>query len=142
MTANIGSMAPRMAQNQPQANQPLQRGQSLASQNRPPPPGVPPPQAGPPQQTQRRGSKDQAEINSIPGIGNPFSHQNAVGPKPQTGPPPQPQPEPQQNATQAQSRPPLFRKGSQTSNEETKGDEVDDTMRNLRKTFAGIFGDM
>ena len=134
MTANPG---PRVGpQNQPQANQPLQRGQSLASQQRPPPPGIVP-QVGP-QQQQRRGSKDQTEANSISNLNNPFSHQNAG-----TVAPNQPSvPEPQQNAVPTQSRPPLFRRGSQTNNEENKGDEVDDTMRNLRKTFAGIFGDM
>ena len=114
--------------------QPLQRGQSVSSQQRPPPPAVP----ATAQQTQRRGSKEQSEANSIPSLNNPFSNKvvDNIGPNPPTGG------EPQQNPTQNTGRPPLFRRSSQTSNEETKGDEVDDTMRNLRKTFAGIFGDM
>ena len=135
MAANPVSIVQKVAQN-PQMSQPLQRGQSLASQQRPPPPGIAP-QVGPPQQTQRRGSKDQTEVNSISNLNNPFSQQNAVT----VGPNQPTVPEPQKNAPPTQSRPPLFRKGSQTT-DENKGDEVDDTMRNLRKTFAGIFGDM
>lgn len=34
---------------------------------------------------------------------------------------------------------PRPRRASQTSE---KGEDPDDTMRNLRKTFAGVFGDM
>ncbi|CAG2113658.1 unnamed protein product [Medioppia subpectinata] len=95
-------------------------------------------QAGP--QTQRRGSKDQNEINSTSGVTNPFSHQNAGN----VGVNQTPVVDNQQNVNQNQSqnRPTLFRRTSQTGNEEPKGDEGEDTMRNLRKTFAGIFGDM
>lgn len=42
---------------------------------------------------------------------------------------------------QDMQRPVLAKRDSQSTVEEIK-DEVDDTMRNLRKTFAGIFGDM
>lgn len=35
----------------------------------------------------------------------------------------------------------LFRRASQNASSEEKPDEADDTMKNLRKTFAGIFGD-
>jgi len=39
------------------------------------------------------------------------------------------------------STPILTKRDSQSAIDDIK-DEVDDTMRNLRKTFAGIFGDM
>lgn len=46
------------------------------------------------------------------------------------------------NATEEPTdRPVLTKRESQSAIEDIK-DEVDDTMRNLRKTFAGIFGDM
>jgi hypothetical protein len=35
----------------------------------------------------------------------------------------------------------LFRRASQTQGSEDKTEDTDDTMRNLRKTFAGIFGE-
>lgn len=37
------------------------------------------------------------------------------------------------------SRVPFHRQGSQT---QVQGEDAEDTMKNLRKTFAGIFGDM
>ncbi|CAG2173836.1 unnamed protein product [Oppiella nova] len=127
-------------QGQQPVNQPPQRG--AAPPQRQPSQPVPP-QAGP--QTQRRGSKDQNEVNSISGVTNPFSHQTPANVGPNVGPKQTSVVENQQNITQNQNqsqRPTLFRRSSQTGNEESKGDEVDDTMRNLRKTFAGIFGDM
>ncbi len=131
MISGVGPASARVGlQNQQQAPQQLQRGQTMPSQQQ----QQQPPQAGPPL-TQRRGSKDQTEINSISGATNPFS-QPSVGPTQTSGQ------EPQQNAPQMQTRPGLFRRSSQTSKDESRGDEVDDTMRNLRKTFAGIFGDM
>ena len=42
---------------------------------------------------------------------------------------------------QESSKPILSKRDSQSAIDDIK-DEVDDTMRNLRKTFAGIFGDM
>ena len=50
----------------------------------------------------------------------------------------------QQQAEQQQAKPSLLRRLSQTSEDSLSkvGEEVDDTMKNLRKTFAGIFGDM
>ncbi|XP_066601958.1 synapsin-like [Prorops nasuta] len=39
----------------------------------------------------------------------------------------------------APSRAPFYRQGSQS---QTQGEDTEDTMKNLRKTFAGIFGDM
>lgn len=44
-------------------------------------------------------------------------------------------------ANSEQTKPVLAKRESQSAIEDIK-DEVDDTMRNLRKTFAGIFGDM
>lgn len=35
----------------------------------------------------------------------------------------------------------LFRRSSQATNSEEKSEDADDTMKNLRKTFAGIFGE-
>lgn len=35
----------------------------------------------------------------------------------------------------------LFRRASQATGSEEKSEDTDDTMRNLRKTFAGIFGE-
>ena len=55
------------------------------------------------------------------------------------------QAEPVPPSSETQARPGLFRRISQQGSEgEPKegGEGVDDTMRNLRKTFAGIFGDM
>ncbi|KAH9526883.1 Asparaginyl-tRNA synthetase, cytoplasmic (Asparagine--tRNA ligase) (AsnRS) [Dermatophagoides farinae] len=46
-----------------------------------------------------------------------------------------------ENEQMTKQPPPLNKRDSQTTIGEIK-EEVDDTMRNLRKTFAGIFGDM
>ncbi|CAN8006565.1 unnamed protein product, partial [Ixodes pacificus] len=89
-----------------------------------------------------------------------FSDQESVG-GPPSGPPPGPPPQPrgpmpadpqrlQRGSSGAGNPPPppqrpqggpasLFRRESQSSE---KSEDPDDTMRNLRKTFAGIFGDM
>ncbi len=130
MISSVGPASARVGLQQ--TPQQLQRGQTMPSQQQQQQQQQP--QAGPPL-TQRRGSKDQTDINSISGATNPFS-QPSVGPTQTSGQ------EPQQNAPQMQTRPGLFRRSSQTSKDESRGDEVDDTMRNLRKTFAGIFGDM
>lgn len=106
-----------------------------AAGNLPPPMG-PPPQA--PLQNaiaNRRSSKD-GPVDSAPVIpARPFNETNPFATN-----------EPFTNmATNSepsnQERPVLAKRDSQTTVDEIK-DEVDDTMRNLRKTFAGIFGDM
>lgn len=49
----------------------------------------------------------------------------------------------QSSQQSAGQKPSLFgRQTSVTANEAATGDDTEDTMKNLRKTFAGIFGDM
>ncbi|EEC07494.1 synapsin, putative, partial [Ixodes scapularis] len=99
----------------------------------------------------QRGRRRRDRASSVPqSVGGPPS-----GPPP--GPPPQPRgpmptdPQRLQRGSSGAGNPPpppqrpqggpasLFRRESQSSE---KSEDPDDTMRNLRKTFAGIFGDM
>ncbi|GBL73907.1 hypothetical protein AVEN_230851-1 [Araneus ventricosus] len=102
------------------------------------------------------------DISSPPGAPPPVPQRQEAARGPPSGPPPGPPPPapglppPPRRASQtsasdvAAARPPgtgpsLFRRDSQQADGEKseKGPEdSEDTMRNLRKTFAGIFGDM
>ena len=108
----------------------------------PPPVGLPPPAPPPviPNAIQNRRSSKEVAINSNANVpAKPFNETNpfATAAEPfisniaQNSEPP----------NQDMQRPVLTKRDSQSAVEEIK-DEVDDTMRNLRKTFAGIFGDM
>ena len=106
-----------------------------------PPPPIPPSTLPPlnpnkPQIAMRRNSKEMAnEPNSKVQFSetNPFVTSEPL--KPITD-----NPKETSNAD-VSSRPVLTKRDSQSTIDDIK-DEVDDTMRNLRKTFAGIFGDM
>lgn len=102
-----------------------------------PPPMGPPPQAPMANAIPNRRSSKEAPIDSVPIIPArpPFNETNPFATA-------EPFPDMTQNSGPPnQDRPALTKRDSQTTVEEIK-DEVDDTMRNLRKTFAGIFGDM
>ena len=75
---------------------------------------------------------------------NPFVNNPFVEPQTSQTSQTQQQAEQQQQQQQQQAKPSLLRRLSQTSEDSLSkvGEEVDDTMKNLRKTFAGIFGDM
>ncbi|RWS08060.1 Synapsin-like protein, partial [Dinothrombium tinctorium] len=111
--------------------------QSIHQQRMPASTGNPTPPVG---STPRRGS--QTSIGSSSDlIGNPQQQQApAATNQPIAGGQQETPPISQMGQATQQLRG-LFRRASQTSNEETKEDP-EDTMRNLRKTFAGIFGDM
>ncbi|XP_054168399.1 synapsin-like [Oppia nitens] len=138
LPTNVSNVNKMVAQNQPAMNAPPMRTQPLP-QRQPSQPSQPlPPQTT--SQTQRTDSKEKNDMNMTSGVSlsNPFAGQstgnatsNAISGS-----------DNQQNVSQNQNRPTLFRRSSQTKDEETKGDEGEDTMKNLRKTFAGIFGDM
>ncbi|KAI2801800.1 Asparaginyl-tRNA synthetase, cytoplasmic (Asparagine--tRNA ligase) (AsnRS), partial [Blomia tropicalis] len=107
---------------------------------KPPPPispsTLPPINPNKPQIAMRRNSKEMAnEPNSKVQFSetNPFVTSEPL--KPITD-----NPKETSNAD-VSSRPVLTKRDSQSTIDDIK-DEVDDTMRNLRKTFAGIFGDM
>jgi hypothetical protein len=59
----------------------------------------------------------------------------------QQQPPPRP-PQQQQKISVPQNSRPIPQNPSQRPNITQNSDDGDDTMKNLRKTFAGIFGDM
>ncbi|OTF71577.1 synapsin-like protein, partial [Euroglyphus maynei] len=154
--ASISTNEAESMEHQQQSKRP-----SITSMNQVPPSTA----AVPPPIMNRRGSKESSGPSFPPGGSRPLP------PKPTpTNPPPKPPPPPPSsiapvdtmtktinenptnpfassfnptivNDEQIKQPPPLNKRDSQNTIGEIK-EEVDDTMRNLRKTFAGIFGDM
>ncbi|XP_063404955.1 synapsin-like isoform X1 [Mytilus trossulus] len=118
-------------QQRPQQGQPIPRQQSQQG-------NVQGQQHQPSAQMQRQTSQTQQSSSQ----GHPVQHGTPMNQRPQH---PQQQRQQQQNRTDGGppgARPPPIGVGAPTLGKSTDFPEGEDTMKNLRKTFAGIFGDM
>lgn len=120
---------PPIPQNKPSAPSQIPQKSPAPSQV----PKIPPPK--PPLPTQNSISSKSTSTT------NKTINENSTNPFMSSFSPPNSIDEPMTQNNPPSTKPPLTKRDSQSAIDDIK-EEVDDTMRNLRKTFAGIFGDM
>lgn len=131
---------PRPQQGQPLPRQQSQQAAGQGQQQQPPPPS----------QMQRQQSQTQPQSSQLPpsqqgqqiNQGQHGIAMNQKQPHPQQRPTPNQQPQNRPDGMPPGARPPPIGVGAPALGRSSDFQEGDDTMKNLRKTFAGIFGDM